>query len=265
MIADIECRAAQLMKDLGSAAGTQNIDRILGFPAPPIADKEEAARRSRAVSGKVIEFGMTVFEPKDFPDPVDPKAEEGQGEGAVVAIDSGQEEPSKRLIDLLLVRNKGAGVKYTVGGYEYESRSGLLFGFLRGCIQESISEDVIFDCCLGDLYAGSAIWEHRHDQAAAGIDPIDYLQWQLERTEEKTLQLAVDAESRDCRSCRGWSTSSSARKPQGISAFGSRGSTGWSKALASANGPKMTTTRSRRSTKRMRRARRQQSRRDEIR
>ena len=62
-------------------------------------------------------------------------------------------------------------MKYTVGGYEYESRSGLLFGFLRGCIQEGISEDVIFDCCIGDLYAGSAIREHCHDQEAAGTDP----------------------------------------------------------------------------------------------
>ena len=85
-------------------------------------------------------------------------------------------------------------MKYSVGGYEYESRSGLLFGFLRGCIQEGISEDVIFDCCIGDLYAGSAIREHCHDQQAAGIDPTDYLQRQLERTEEKYASSAVDAE-----------------------------------------------------------------------
>ncbi len=203
VIADIEGRAAQLMKDFGSAAGTQNIDRILRLPGTTnLPTKAKIRNRRLPCQARLIEFNTTTFEPNDFPDPADPKAERAEARAKAESWRStaGKKEPSKRLIDLLLVRDKGAGVKYSVGGYEYESRSGLLFGFLRGCIQEGISEDVICDCCIGDLYAGSAIREHCHDQQAAGIDPFDYLQRQIERTEEK---YAASAEAADARASAG--------------------------------------------------------------
>ena len=75
VIADIEGRAAQLMKDLGSAAGTQNIDRILRLPGTTnLPSNAKKLREGRVqCQANSIHFGVTVFEAQDFPRPCKPR------------------------------------------------------------------------------------------------------------------------------------------------------------------------------------------------
>ena len=141
VIADIEGRAAQLMKDLGSAAGTQNIDRILRLPGTTNLPTKKKQREGRVqCRAKLIEFGTSTFAPDDFPKA--PAHQHGESQSkpkddkkAKASRPPGtKKELSPRLIGMLMVPNGGAGVKHYYDGYTYESRSGLLYGFLRGCI-----------------------------------------------------------------------------------------------------------------------------------
>ena len=142
-----------------------------------------------------------------------------------MAVDSGQE----RAVEAADRSSAGAGQGRRREVHRRRIRirkpqSGLLFRFPAGvAFRKAFSEDVIFHRCIGDLYAGSAISGALPRPAGRGDRSTYYLQRQLERTEEKYASSAVHARSCGCRSCRGWSTSSSARKPQRISAFGSRG------------------------------------------
>ena len=179
VIADIEGRAAQLMKDLGSAAGTQNIDRILRLPGTTNLPTKKKLREGRVqCRAKLIEFGTSTFAPDDFPKA--PAHQHGESQSkpkddkkAKASPPPGtKKELSPRLIGMLMVPNGGAGVKHYYDGYTYESRSGLLYGFLRGCISESIDSYVMYAACVDDKYSGKAIYEHVAEQAAIHTAPI---------------------------------------------------------------------------------------------
>jgi hypothetical protein len=86
-------------------------------------------------------------------------------------------ELPKRLVDMLVVADKGAGEKHG----KYESRSALLFGFLRGCLQANVDADVMYEACLDDKYKGKAIYGHCYDQG----NPVAYVERQIARAEEK--------------------------------------------------------------------------------
>ena len=91
------------------------------------------------------------------------------------------------------MRDRGAGVKYTVGGFEYESRSGLLFGFLRGCIQEGVWEDLIFALLHRRSLCRQCKVGRCPDQAAAGINPIGFLSdGSLSAPKRSTLHIPCD-------------------------------------------------------------------------
>ena len=190
VIADIEGRAAQLMKDLGSAAGTQNIDRILRLPGTTNLPTKKKLREGRVqCQAKLIEFGTSTFAPDDFPKA--PAHQHGESQSkpkddkkAKASRPPGtKKELSPRLIGMLMVPNGGAGVKHYYDGYTYESRSGLLYGFLRGCISESIDSYVMYAACVDGKYSGKAIYEHVAEQ---GGDPYgSYLDRQIERAEAK--------------------------------------------------------------------------------
>ena len=92
------------------------------------------------------------------------------------------------------------------------------------------------DCCLGDVYPGARDRETATTSRRPGSIRSPISRRQLERTEAKYASSAVDAGSSGCRSCRGWSTSSSQESRQRISSIvWYRRWTGWSKALSPAN------------------------------
>ena len=82
-----------------------------------------------------------------------------------------------RLVDMLVVADKGAGEKHG----KYESRSALLFGFLLGCLRANVDADVMYEACLDDKYKGKAIYRHCYDQG----NPVAYVERQIARAEEK--------------------------------------------------------------------------------
>ena len=144
-IREVEDCSRNLMHALGSVAGTQNIDRILRLPGTTNLAAEAKLKKGRTpCEAKLIEFGTSTFAPDDFPKapghqhgelqskPKDDKKTKASRPPGT------KKELSPRLIGMLMVPNGGAGAKHYYNGYTYKSRSGLLYGFLKGCISESI-------------------------------------------------------------------------------------------------------------------------------
>ena len=74
LIAEAESRAKALMENLGSVAGTQNIDRILRLPGTINLPNAKKRREGRVpCRARLIEFSGAVCKPEDFPAPLPPK------------------------------------------------------------------------------------------------------------------------------------------------------------------------------------------------
>ena len=67
-VADAEARVKALMENLGSAAGTQNIDRILRLPGTTnLPNKKKLKDGRTACPTKLIKFTNAVCALQDFP------------------------------------------------------------------------------------------------------------------------------------------------------------------------------------------------------
>jgi hypothetical protein len=174
-IADIEDRAKRLMEKLGSVAGTQNIDRILRLPGTiNLPNKKKAGEGRTACPTRLIRFNGATCKLEDFP-----KAEEPKGSAkAERPKGAATKELPIRLVDMLVVADKGEGEKHG----KYESRSALLFGFLLGCLRANVDADVMYKACLDDKYKGKAIYRHCYDQG----NPVAYVERQIARAERST-------------------------------------------------------------------------------
>ncbi len=178
-IAALEAGAKRLMAQLGSAAGTQNIDRILRLPGTTNLPTKAKLKLGRTpCQSSLIAFTGATCTPEDFPAAPPAKSKTA----------AAKTELPQRLIELLNFMDRGAGEEYG----KYQSRSGLLFGFLLKCIGANIAEDTFFAACLDDKYRGRAIYEHCHEQK----NPPEYLNRQIEHAEEQHEEYQVAAVNR---------------------------------------------------------------------
>jgi hypothetical protein len=144
LIADVEGRVAANMLQLGSVAGTQNIDRILRLPGTtnlPNMKKLKAGRVPCPTS--LIQFNGVTCTLDDFPPATTTKTTQHK-----------QTKSTKPLPAIL------AALLYVKGSGDYPSRSELLFAFLNEALRKGVDESVIIDACLDEIYSGNGIFEH---------------------------------------------------------------------------------------------------------
>ena len=172
-IADVEARVKALMETIGSVAGTQNVDRILRLPGTtnlPDAKKIKAGRV--ACPAKLLKFNGATCKLEDFPAAAkvkaNPKPEPNGKESSI----------PKMLKTYLSFPDIGSGDDVAYG--ECKGRSGLLFSFMRQCINENLSDDTIADACLDSSYSGCAIYNHCMENQGA-----EYVRRQIKRAHDK--------------------------------------------------------------------------------
>jgi hypothetical protein len=168
-IDDVEARTKNIMERLGSKAGTQNIDRILRLPGTinlPNARKLKAGRAP--CQAKLVSFNDAVHSFEAFPLPAHGGGKSHRSTRRDRASSSAKAMPQALRHMLHLTGDRPA---------DYESRSALLWVFLKKGLHTGIDEEVIIDACLDDKYRGCSIREHVRDNG----DSRAYLQRQIER------------------------------------------------------------------------------------
>jgi putative DNA primase/helicase len=156
-IADVEARCKVVMERLGSAAGTQNIDRILRLPATvnlPTKAKRAAGRVPCETA--LLWFNGATCTLDDFPLKEPPQGDRKGGNAKL---------PTE-LLTMLYLPNNGAG--NPVG--HWPTRSHLFFAFINAALRKGVDENTIVEAALDPAYAGNAIYAHV--QESGGEDHV---------------------------------------------------------------------------------------------
>jgi putative DNA primase/helicase len=157
-IADVEARCKAVMERLGSAAGTQNIDRILRLPATvnlPTKAKRAAGRVPCETT--LLWFNGVTCTLDDFPLQDDPRPKDAKGGDAKLPME---------LLTMLYLPDNGAG--NPVG--HWPTRSHLFYAFINAALRKGVDENVIVEATLDAAYAVNAI--HAHVQESGGEDYV---------------------------------------------------------------------------------------------
>jgi hypothetical protein len=146
LIYDVESRVAANMRQLGSVAGTQNIDRILRLPGTTNLPNKKKLKAGRVpCPTELIQFNDVTCTLDDFPPVADapPKSKDKSAKSTTTL---------PPLLAALLLYVRGSG--------DYPSRSELLFAFLNETLRKGVDESVIINACLDETYSGNGIFEH---------------------------------------------------------------------------------------------------------
>jgi len=163
-IADVEARCKAMMERLGSAAGTQNIDRILRLPATinlPTKAKRAAGRVQCETA--LLWFNGATCTLDDFPLADEPHSQGKRG---------GEAKLPAELLAMLYLPDSGAG--NPVG--HWPTRSHLFYAFINAALRKSVDENTIVEAALDPAYAGNAIYAHVQENGGE-----DHVKRQIER------------------------------------------------------------------------------------
>jgi hypothetical protein len=157
LVADVEGRVKALMENMGSVAGTQNIDRILRLPGTTNLPNRKKLEHGRVpCPTKLIGFNGVACTLDDFPPVADapPKSRDKSAKST--------SKSTTTLPPLLtaLLHVKGSG--------DYPSRSELLFAFINEALRKGVDESVIIEACLDEVYSGNGIFEHVKENGGEG-------------------------------------------------------------------------------------------------
>jgi putative DNA primase/helicase len=161
-IKDAEARSKTLMTRLGSAAGTQNIDRLLRLPGTINLPDEVKRRRGRVrCEAKLLSINGSACALEDLPkDDASPRAST-RTRGTTTEL------PQELRHMLYLAGDTPAG---------YPSRSELFWAFINRAVRRGIDENKIVELCLDATYTGYSIYQHVQDN-----DGEPYVKRQIER------------------------------------------------------------------------------------
>ena len=163
-----EAISKALMESLGSAAGTQNIDRVLRLPGTinlPNEVKRNAGRvRCEASLIRITDEATVTF--ADFPK-VTVTATAKPKAGGKKERKKG-ELPSELKNMLYLTGSKPIG--------PYESRSELLWAFIKIALRKGIDENDIIAATLDQTYSAGGLFQHVDEKGGE-----DYIKTQIEK------------------------------------------------------------------------------------
>jgi hypothetical protein len=166
VIADIEARNFSLAERLGADPSTRNIDRLLRLPSTTNFPNKTKLKLGR------VKCWARWLEDNDIAHPLDafpPKQAEESPRQTKRATGSTRELP-QQLLTMLHVPGSGA----------YQTRSELLFAFLRAALRANVADEIIIAACLDRAYEGGGIYQHVVEN-----DGQDYLARQIARAREK--------------------------------------------------------------------------------
>jgi len=168
-IANVEARIAAVMVQLGSKAGTQNIDRILRLPGTANLPNKTKLKAGRvACPTRLISFNGATYPLEAFPLDTGTAKQQKQKQ---------EQKSSSRLPPhlamMLHVSDPGGG--HRCG--DYASRSEALYAFIILAMRAGIDENTIINVLLDEQYIGKALYAHCHEQSG---NAADYLRRQIE-------------------------------------------------------------------------------------
>jgi len=153
-IADVEARCKAVMEKLGSAAGTQNIDRILRLPATiNLPNKAKRDKGRVPCPAALLWFNGATCTLDDFPLP-GKKKKKGDRKG-------GETKLPNELLAMLYLPDNGHGnpVKH------WPTRSHLFIAFIGAALRKyGIDENRILEITLDPTYADGAIGAHVEEE-----------------------------------------------------------------------------------------------------
>ena len=169
VIADIEARNYALAEAFGADPSTRNIDRLFRLPGTtnfPNAKKHKLGRvECRA---RLIEWNDVAYPLPEFPTKVLP-VEKAEPE----ASEPSNDKLPKRVASLLYIKGSG----------EYQTRSELLFSFIKSAIGAKVADRRILGALLDSKFSGCGIFEHVQDNGGR-----PYAKRQLEQAHDKSSQ-----------------------------------------------------------------------------
>jgi putative DNA primase/helicase len=163
-ITDVEARCKAVMERLGSAAGTQNIDRILRLPGTlNLPNKAKRDKGRVPCLATLLWFNGVTCTLDDFPLEAPPPQRGRKGGSGKLPME---------LLTMLYLPDSGHG--NPVG--HWPTRSHLFIAFINAALRKGIDENEIVEAMLDPAYAGKAIYEHVADEHGE-----DYVKREIER------------------------------------------------------------------------------------